>query len=80
MPCRILSDTLTFQTHRMFVTAYPSTVRYVNKTITTSTKVQTTTEEANPAPGKYVSTVSFTTQYPLTQRSVLLNDKLFYVK
>ncbi|XP_069704892.1 uncharacterized protein [Periplaneta americana] len=31
--------------------AYPSTVRYVNKTVTTTTKVLTPPEDANPAPG-----------------------------
>ncbi|PNF19616.1 hypothetical protein B7P43_G03231 [Cryptotermes secundus] len=31
--------------------AYPSTVRYVNKTVTTTSKVQTPSEDANPAPG-----------------------------
>jgi len=41
-----------FQTNRVLVTAYPSTVRYVNKTITTSTKVLAPAEESNPAPGK----------------------------
>jgi hypothetical protein len=36
----------------VFVAAYPSTVRYVNKTVTTTSKVQTPSEDANPAPGK----------------------------
>jgi hypothetical protein len=34
------------------VAAYPSIVRYVNKTVTTTTKVLAPSEYGNPAPGK----------------------------
>jgi hypothetical protein len=52
MPRKTLSDTVMCPSHCVLVTAYPSTVRYVNRTITTSTKVLSPTEDANPAPGK----------------------------
>lgn len=35
-----------------FISAYPSAVRYVNRTITEHTEVMVPVEDVNPAPGK----------------------------
>jgi hypothetical protein len=50
-------------TQDLSVAAYPSTVRYVNKTVTATSKVQSRLEDGNPAPGKSHSSSPFPQAY-----------------